>query len=186
MDVQLPCPRCGEEEGRPILWGFPPPEVMERVESGDLDVVFGGCTVPEVPVNAECRACGARWLHEDPEPVGADRLEAYVGGYWGPSYRIRSSGRHVTWTGTAGDSTATVDVAPVPEAWAQFWASLDACGVCGWEARYEDPAVMDGTSWSLRLAHDGRTLEASGSNAWPPGFDVVRAALEALTGQTWR
>jgi hypothetical protein len=59
--------------------------------------------------------------------------------------------------------------------------------VWDWAERYEDPAVVDGTHWSLRLEHDGRAVSASGSNAVPQGWRAVQRAVEKLAeGRSWR
>jgi hypothetical protein len=184
VTVNLRCPSCGEEAGRPILWGMPDFDTQERVESGELDVIYGGCSVPEEPANAGCRVCDHRWLVSDQR---GEVIDANVGGGpWGPRYSIRSDGQQVAWEGTEGDATTISYVDPGPDAWAQFWAAVEEAGAWGWEARYDAPGVLDGTSWSLHLAHEGRALDASGSNAWPPGFETVQGALEALARQTWR
>lgn len=62
---RLPCPSCGQQAGVPIIWGMPTPEDFGKVESGQWDVVLGGCCLPDPMVTAECQACDARWLHDD-------------------------------------------------------------------------------------------------------------------------
>ncbi|MDQ1506660.1 MAG: hypothetical protein QOD57_4387, partial [Actinomycetota bacterium] len=52
--------------------------------------------------------------------------------------------------------------------------------------RYDDQAVLDGTTWALHLEHDGRSVSTSGSNATPPGWTQVQGALEQLTGKPCR
>jgi hypothetical protein len=65
--ARLRCPVCGEAAGVPIVWGFPTPDVVEKMEAGqwDVDVVLGGCVVPDPFVNVACRACRARWFQEE-------------------------------------------------------------------------------------------------------------------------
>jgi hypothetical protein len=68
----LRCPVWGEATGVPILWGYPTPEDVEKVEAGEWDVVLGGCVIPDPFVDVACRACGARWHHEDSLGLGED------------------------------------------------------------------------------------------------------------------
>jgi hypothetical protein len=42
--------------------------------------------------------------------------------------------------------------------------------------------ILDGTQWSLKLVWGARRWSGYGSNAFPPGFDAVQQALEALAG----
>lgn len=163
------------------MFGMPTPDAWEAVESGQLDVVLGGCCVPVPLVNVACRACDFRWLD------AAEVIDASIGGYFGPSYRVQGDGTTVAWTlWVEGQDRDHEAQDPGPEGWQCFWAAVDAAGAWGWDTRYHDPNVLDGTSWSLRLAHEGRAVEASGSNAWPPGWEQLQAALEQLAGRSWR
>jgi hypothetical protein len=49
-----PCPACGADAAKPILWGLPSPADYERL--GD-SVGWGGCVIPEVPAAYLCGAC---------------------------------------------------------------------------------------------------------------------------------
>ncbi len=184
----LACPNCGQQAGVPIIWGMPTPDLFTQVESGDRDVVLGGCDVPDPLVNAACRSCGARWLHDEgPADVTSGTVDASIGGYFGPSYRVQAEGGTVRWTARqGGQDSDQATVQPDAEAWQRFWAAVDAAGAWEWEARYVDPDVLDGTSWSLRLEHEGRAVESSGSNAWPSGWEQLQAALEQLAGGPWQ
>jgi hypothetical protein len=48
---------------------MPTPEDFGKVESGQWDVVLGGCCLPDPMVTAECQACDARWLHGDADQL---------------------------------------------------------------------------------------------------------------------
>lgn len=184
----LACPNCGQQAGARIIWGMSTPDLFAQVESGELDVVLGGCDVPDPLVNATCRSCGARWLHDDdPADAVSGSVDASIGGYFGPSYRVQAEGGTVRWTARLdGHDTGQAAVRPDAEAWQRFWAAVDDAGAWAWDADYDEPGVLDGTSWSLRLEHEGRAVDSSGSNAWPPGWEQVQAALEQLAGGPWR
>ena len=53
-----PCPACGATAAKPILWGYPAGEDVERF--GD-SVVWGGCCLPPEPALYSCAACGAEY-----------------------------------------------------------------------------------------------------------------------------
>jgi hypothetical protein len=42
--------------------------------------------------------------------------------------------------------------------------------------------VLDGTHWSLELQSGDLVVDASGSNAYPEGFDTVLGAISTLLG----
>ena len=85
-----------------------------------------------------------------------------------------------------------IGVSPSPEAWTKFWQALEAAGVWQWNKSYEGFA-LDGTSWSLKLKHQGKTITAKGTNAYPGGeesefsdacaFGQFIQALRELTGR---
>ena len=76
---------------------------------------------------------------------------------------------------------------PSPEAWAEFWDSVEKAGVWDWEANY-NTEVLDGWRWELELEQAGRRIASNGSNACPGGegedssFEQFRRALLKLVG----
>lgn len=69
---------------------------------------------------------------------------------------------------------------PSVEQWAEFWREIDRATVWDWEGRYVDDSVLDGTGWSIRLADGARRIESTGSNAAPPSFAALCAAISKL------
>ena len=52
-----PCPTCGATDAIHIVYGYPPFELWEAEQRGEI--VMGGCVIgPESP-DYECRSCGA-------------------------------------------------------------------------------------------------------------------------------
>jgi len=51
-----PCPTCGSTDGIRIVYGYPPLELWQAEQRGEI--VLGGCVIgPESP-DYECRSCG--------------------------------------------------------------------------------------------------------------------------------
>jgi hypothetical protein len=85
-------------------------------------------------------------------------------------------------------------ITPTAKQWAEFRRSLDQAGVWQWRTNYQNPSVMDGTAWSLKIEYTSRSVHASGVNRYPdergkPGegsdytkaFDAYVTALHTLT-----
>lgn len=53
-----PCPSCGADAARPIVYGMPLDDTFERLAGR---VVFAGCCLPEVMDRFQCVACQHRW-----------------------------------------------------------------------------------------------------------------------------
>jgi len=52
------CPECGILRDVPILYGFPFPEMFEKIEKGVI--VAGGCVTEKNAPEWACTACGFR------------------------------------------------------------------------------------------------------------------------------
>jgi hypothetical protein len=92
----------------------------------------------------------------------------------------------VTWISSrSGVEHDRAAIRPHDDGWARFWGAVDASGAWSWNDRYVDDGVLDGTSWTVYLDHQGRAVSVSGSNAYPAGWDQLRAALEELAARPW-
>jgi hypothetical protein len=80
--------------------------------------------------------------------------------------RLLDGGKLVIERGYIRDSGQEV-VEPSPESWSRFRKRLDRLGVWKWKKSYFNPWVKDGAQWRVILTYKDRTLEASGSNAYP-------------------
>lgn len=137
----------------------------------------------------------------DPGPGGTgaydvaypDRLEARIGGYPGPYFAITWEGDRLIWTGRGQEFPEQRKVCrPRASSWERFWDLLDETGAWDWP---EDCGCfgMDGTTWSVEIAHGGRVLRSGGVNAWPGSagiedretreFRRVRQGLSRLVGK---
>ncbi|WP_287409583.1 hypothetical protein [Oceanithermus sp.] len=118
------------------------------------------------------------------EPFLPERLDLGIGSVDG--YRIFWDGGALVWqrTSAAGEVLQGTRLQPSEEAWRAFWRALDELDVWNWEPYYEpDYPTCGGTQWAVWIEHGGRTLKASGRDAWPPGFERYLAAVRALAGE---
>jgi hypothetical protein len=119
------------------------------------------------------------------EPHLPQRLDLGIGSASG--HRVCWDGEALVWqrTSAAGDVLEEARLQPDEEAWRTFWRALDELDVWGWEPYYEpEHPTCGGTQWAAWIEHGGRTLKASGRDAWPPRFSdylaVVRKLIENL------
>jgi len=118
------------------------------------------------------------------EPFLPDRLDLGIGSVDG--YRIFWDDGALVWqrTSAAGEVLQETRLQPDEAAWRAFWRALDELDVWNWEPYYEpDYSTCGGTQWAVWIEHGGRTLKASGRDAWPPGFERYLAAVRALAGE---
>jgi len=118
------------------------------------------------------------------EPHLPRRLDLGIGIVDG--YRVFWGGGSLVWqrTSAAGDVLQEVRLQPSEESWRAFWRALDELDVWGWEPYYEpEYPTCGGTQWAVLIEHAGRSLKASGRDAWPPGFERYLAAVRNLIGK---
>jgi hypothetical protein len=119
------------------------------------------------------------------------RMELHIGGFSGPNYevsliegtgavRYRSNPRTFIRPGSPGTSERVLKI-PARRG-KVFRGRLDRAGIWAWRKEYSDSAVLDGTRWSADITWNGRTISSDGSNDFPAGFQVYRAAVRELLG----
>ena len=111
-------------------------------------------------------APGLRAAEPAPTPR---RLSAVIGGFLGKTYRVELEGEKLIYTvlNPGNRVAARETITPKPAQWTEFWRTLDEIGVWRWHSEYLNPAVLDGTQWSLDLAEAGHAVKAHGSNTYP-------------------
>lgn len=194
------CPACLSEDVDRILYGlmpWPPPE--------EAHVRLGGCCViaGESP-QYHCNECGNEWsagesydgrrrrVVDGAAPYGdLHTLEAWVGGFPGPSYRvvIDLMAGVSTWTGEgldAGEQLGPLVRSLTSVEVAAFRNELGEVNPLRWKARYDRPGVMDGTSGQISITSGFRTSVRMGSNAYPRTWGRFCRLMEYTTGQVFR
>jgi hypothetical protein len=101
-----------------------------------------------------------------------DQLEFEIGGCFGVSHGLELANGELLYLAFEGGSSQPKRQArlnPSPAHWAAFWEAMDQINVWAWRSDYSTPDVLDGTSWSLKLQHAGRTMSSGGDNGYPGG-----------------
>ncbi|MGE5465410.1 MAG: hypothetical protein ACM3PB_00760 [Betaproteobacteria bacterium] len=121
-----------------------------------------------------------------------DLFDVSIGGYTGKSSRARwQDGLLFCESASYGYETeCQKTVTPAPAQWALFRGTMERIGVWQWSGEYVDPAILDGTGWSVEITWNDRYVKAEGSNAYPgsnsseysKAFQSFIAALNRLIG----
>lgn len=143
--------------------------------------------------------CGGCESDRDSDPPPPDihpiRLEARIGGIFGPSYDVVLDGGEAvvyrqnprTFTSYAGTESETIRVGE--EQWIRFRQALDEAHVWSWKAAYVDPDIYDGTSWGLVAQYGDQSIDSHGRNAYPKEeqFDrFLQGVSELIGGKEFR
>lgn len=65
-------------------------------------------------------------------------------------------------------------IRPSDHDWEIFWRSIDELDLWSWAPDYSNTSVLDGFSWSIKLAHGSKSVCSEGSNGYP-GQSIDRA-----------
>ena len=107
-------------------------------------------------------------------------LNIYIGGFLGPSYEIISDGLTIRYK--AVNSIEEV-FTPDEKTWKKFRESLNKVNAWGWNSKYIDPKIKDGTTWGVIIVDEnGKQIHTYGRNAYPNKFNDFLAAVRELVG----
>ena len=72
-------------------------------------------------------------------------------------------------------------ITPTKQQWEKFWSLMEQCR--DWEPAYQNPGILDGTSWGVDVSGGGICVRTEGSNAYPKNWWVLKEAIECLSGK---
>lgn len=109
------------------------------------------------------------------------KLSLYVGHYGGGRYYVDLVERKLQYKVLKSQKETVETITPTAEQWIAFDQALDALKVWDWKKAYEIPSE-DGTQWSATIIDEGKKVESTGNNAYPPEYRKYLAAVRALLG----
>src|SRR6266567_856540 len=97
------------------------------------------------------------------------RFSASIETFRGHAYAVGLHDGTLMYSDATPTSNPTpVAVTPTREQWREFRSALDDIGVWTWHESYmPTEPIFDGTSWSLSVRYEDRSLVTGGSNAYP-------------------
>ncbi len=113
-----------------------------------------------------------------------EEFEVHVGGYMGMSYSVEKKDNELIYKiyETGYSLKEPVNITPSDKKWNQFWDSCNRLEIWKWKKRYENPYVLDGTSWRVCIKRDNISIDSSGSNDGPPVLDKFFDSISKLLG----
>jgi hypothetical protein len=106
-----------------------------------------------------------------------EKLSFHIGGHSGTSYSVEWEKKGLIYQADYEEDI----LRPSQEEWIKFWQEIDELNVWDWEEKYlPEEKIMDGTSWSINLKYREKSVESSGSNAYPNKFSQFCDLVEEL------
>ena len=112
------------------------------------------------------------------------KFEIHVGGYMSSSFSVMKDGTELIYKvyETGYLLKKTTNITPSEKKWNQFWYSCTKLKIWKWKKRYEDPDILDGTSWRVCIKHNSKIIDSSGSNAGPEILNEFFNSINKLLG----
>ncbi len=117
-------------------------------------------------------------------------LKAFVGGFMGPSYKVKINLEtefaiyNVSDSGYIPKDTETIELSK--EKIETFLKTLETIKIDKWKKNYENTYVLDGTSWNLEITFgNNKKLSFTGNNAYPYQWKTFCNSIQKLLGKTF-
>ena len=110
---------------------------------------------------------------EAPRPLCPDRLHlsfTWLPGGGSERFDVRSCSLVYERESPRGEVEKQI-VVPTDSQWESFWVAMDDIRLWEWDAKYNNPYVLDGGAYSLSVCLDNREVKSRGSNAGPVIID---------------
>ena len=114
--------------------------------------------------------------------IAPDKFLFCIGGFRGPheEYRLEDGKLKYMYTDEGcppnmyedhGAGLVVAEKQMTEADWVELWARLDKqnCDFWNWRKTYNDPNIMDGTQWELKIRMGSRFVDCYGCNVFPGG-----------------
>lgn len=161
-------------------------KLQDQIEKGE--VVLGGCCVMELAPEFRCNKC-KKEFGSSTTVLEADVTSFYfsVGGFHDGYSHLsivkREDGAEIQYfTGPGGmleDEGTRENLSN--DDWNHFIHRIFQCFITDWKKRYDDPDVLDGTQWELKIEFNSRkAIKIYGSNQYPVYWNKFLKAVKQL------
>ena len=102
----------------------------------------------------------------------------------GPSFSVEKDGDVLLYK-TYGKGYSVKNAQKIkssPKKWKKIFDVCNEIGIWEWKPRYENPEIMDGSSWRVFIEVADIKLDSSGSNDGPENLDVLLKSVSELLG----
>ena len=74
------------------------------------------------------------------------------------------------------------NIKPSLKEWKKFFDDCNRIRIWEWHPRYEEPGILDGSSWRVIIEKSDKQLDSSGSNKGPDNLNLLFKSLRVLLG----
>lgn len=187
--ARIRCPHCGHETAK-IIYGMS--EMTEQLQK-DLDdhkIYLAGCEMMMPPPSRYCFHCkkGVCYTFCPVEEMETTKVEFEIGGFFRGYKRFVVKKENNSYSATyypslypsQSDGTLEKRISLPSDEYKKFVHKVYMSYIKEWDEHYDNPDILDGTSWSIVINYGNYQRKWSGNNAYPPSWSRFIKAINSL------
>lgn len=183
--ARIKCPHCGHETAK-IIYGMP--EMTEQLQK-DIDdhkIYLVGCEKMIPPPSRYCFHCkqGVCYRFYPVEERETTKIEFEIGGFFQGFKKlvVENDGNsyNAKYYALFPSDEPSITICLSSGQYKKFVHRIYMSYVKEWDEFYDDPSILDGTSWKITIAYGDYKREWSGNNAYPPLWNRFIKAINSL------
>ncbi len=95
-----------------------------------------------------------------------NKMQISNGGFFGNNYKLTFDGETLIYSARIDDEMSE-ELSATREDWDAFRSEIDAIGIWNWHADYDNPDILDGNQWEVRIRWGSRSCKIYGRNNYP-------------------
>lgn len=189
--MNIKCPRCGNKNTAPIMYGMPAYDEELEQAIADHKIVLGGCCISDSDPKYYCFQCRKKFGTPSilKSKHGKEKYEDIItsirfsdGGFFDgyPEILIKKENYSIMIDARPGFSLDGILHREMTEKeWKRIIAQLyEKLYIHEWKKRYDNPFVLDGEQWELEIhLSKGRKRLYYGSNAYPALWEELKSVF---------
>ncbi len=120
------------------------------------------------------------------EEIIPNKFEFIIGGFVLDNFTVKFKDGGLTYTMYSYEEGIAIpemgEVIPTTSEWRNFWIKVEELKLWQWKKSYNDPNILDGTQWSLKIKINNRRKYSYGFNRYPDSFENFLKILSELLG----
>lgn len=183
--TRIKCPHCGHETAK-IIYGMP--EMTDQLQK-DIDehkVYLAGCEMMVPPPSRYCFHCkkGVCYTFFSVEEMETTKIEFEIGGFFQGHKSIvvekEINSYSATYYPSQFEDVLEKRISLTSDQYKKFVHKIYMTYIKEWNEFYDNPDILDGTSWQITIMCGNYQREWSGNNAYPPLWNRFITAINSL------
>ena len=183
--TRIRCPHCGHETAK-IIYGMPQMTNQLQKDIDDHKVYLAGCERRIPPPSRYCFHCkqGVCYTFFPVGEMVTTKIEFEIGGFFQGYKRLvvekKDNSCFATYSPSHSEEILEKAINLSLDEYKKFVHKIYMSYIKEWDEHYDDPDILDGTSWTITITYGNYKREWDGVNAYPPLWNRFIKAINSL------